>query len=380
MVIGLPLAHAGEGSVAAASWQLKQLAYEVQEQWVQMDVSNGSGREDEIRESRIEIRSGHGLTKKTKVEGGSSPQWSASGQKIAFLGFCNGYARCRQISVMNADGSKRKVMTRPPGEVSDFSWSPQEDKIAYVEQTLSTVPRLSTSTTILIINSDGTGGREVAKVKDSECHFTTSSAREVTSLSVHPTWSPDGSVFAFETCVGGTSAIAIADKDGDNSRVLVKSGYRGVWSTDSKRLLYLHGPTAHDPRVFICVIGLDGKEPKEVFEGDVGPLGLTWLPDGKSIAFVSMKGNTAEVSQINIDGSGLQRIVFSRKYDFTLGSPTFSPDGTRLIVAGDRCCPNVHDRKWSDADRSAVILLDLTSKQQRIIAKGLHPSVLWEPK
>ena len=380
MLIGPPLAHA-QSSAAAASWQLKQLAYQVQEQWVQRaDPSSSSSREWEISESHIEIRSGHGLTKKKKVERGFSPQWSASGQKMAFLGFCNGYAQCSQLTVINADGSKRKLITQPPGEVTDFSWSPQEDKIAYVEQTLSTVPRLSTSSKVFIINSDGTGGREVAKIRESECHFTTSSARQVTSLSVYPAWSPNGASFAFETCVEGTSAITIADKDGNNSRVLVKGGYRGVWSTDGKRLLYLHGPTAHDARVFICIIGLDDRAPKEIFEGDVQPLGLTWLPDGKSIAFFSMKRKTAEVFQINIDGSGLQRIVFPRKYDFSLGSPTFSPDGTKLIVAGYRCCPNVYDSTWSDADRSAVILLDLTSKQQRIIAKGLQPSVLWERK
>jgi Tol biopolymer transport system component len=344
---------------------------------VQSNASNSY--EHEMRESRVEIRSGDGLRSKKKVEGGFSPDWSASGQKLAFLGFCNGYARCRQLWVMNADGSKRKVLTQSPGEVNNFSWSPREDKIVYVEQTLSAVPELSTSSTILLINSDGTGGKEVAKIRDSECHFTTSS-RQATSLSVHPTWSPDGSMIAFETCAGGTFALAIADKDGKNSRVLVNGGYRGVWSTDGKRLLYLHGPTAHNPKVFVCILGLGDNQPKEIFEDDVEPLGLTWLPDGKSIAFVSMMDNRAAVSQMNIDGSGLRRIVFAHKYNFSLASATFSPDCTKLIVAGYRCCPSFSCRPLFGCHRSAVILLEVTRKQQRIVAKGLHPSVLWERK
>ena len=109
-VLILSLAHAGETKAALQSvWYLKQLVYDVGEQWVDTDAS---GRDNEVRESRIEIRSGDGFRKKKKVEGGAFPEWSPSGQKIAFLGFCNGYVRCNQIVVMNADGSNRKVITR----------------------------------------------------------------------------------------------------------------------------------------------------------------------------------------------------------------------------------------------------------------------------
>jgi Tol biopolymer transport system component len=375
------LAHAGETKAALHPvWYLKQVVYDVGEQWVNTD---DSGRENDMRESRIEIRSGDGLRKKRKVEGGAFPEWSASGQKIAFLGFCNGYVRCNQIVVMNADGSNRKVITRPSGGqmtrgetswVSNFSWSPREDRIAYVERTLSG------STKVLIINSDGSGAREVAKVENTDCHFPASSPREQISLIVLPTWSPDGLAFAFNTCSEGEAAIVVADKDGNNSRVLIKGGHSAVWSTDGKHLLYLHGPTANDPSVSVCIVGLDGKDLKRIFNDRVKPFGLTWLPDANTIAFVSMRGNKAEVFQINADGTGLRMIGSARNEGFSLGPPIFSPDGKKLVAAGYRCCPSVRDRNWTDPDRSAVILVDLTSNQQRIIARGLHPSVLWAVK
>lgn len=385
LLIGSPRPHTGEVNAALASWRLDRLAYDIEEHWVPLDPSNPrSSLGQEMLESHIEIRSGDRLRTKKKVDGGSFPVWSPSGRRIAFLGSCGG---CAQIFVMNADGSNRRLITRPPvgrmtprtnSWVTDLSWSPQESKIAYVERTLSFSPTPSSSSTIFTLNSDGSGQTEVAKVADAQCHFTTSSAREVKSLTVHPSWSPDGLDVAFETCVEGEPAIAIVDKDGNNRRLLAKGGYGAVWSTDGKRLLYLHGPTAHDATISICIIGLDGKNLTRIFNGHFQPSGVTWLPDGKSIAFVSLLGNRADVFQIDIDGTALRSVGSVSNKGFALTSPTFSPDGKELVVSGYRCCPNIYDNNWSATDRSAVILLDLTSKQQRIIAKGLHPSVQWK--
>lgn len=119
VLIASSLAHAGETNAPSAVWYLKQLAYDVEEQWVNVDYQGGP--EHEVRDSRIQIRSGDGLKKDKKVEGGSLPGWSASGQKIAFLGFCNGYVGCSQISVASSDGSNRKVITSSRDGVSDFS-------------------------------------------------------------------------------------------------------------------------------------------------------------------------------------------------------------------------------------------------------------------
>jgi Tol biopolymer transport system component len=142
----------------------------------------------------------------------------------------------------------------------------------------------------------------------------------------------------------------------------------------------MHGPTASDPTVSICMVGLDGKDVRKIFSTPGTPSGLTWLRDGSTIAFVSMHGNKAEVFQINVDGTGLTMIGSAIDKYFSLRSPMFSPDGKKLVMSGYHCCASVQDSNWRDSDRSAVILVDLMSNQKRTIARGQHPSVLWAAK
>jgi len=356
-------------SAFASGWEVGQLAYYVGGQWIQND--------EEAYDRDIEIRTGDKLGKRKKVDGVTDPKWSADGHKIAFLGPCD-YGCGGQIIVMDADGSNRRMITglafgktsqRDHPSVSNFSWSPVEDKIAYVEQ------KKDNSAKVIIINADGSGRKEVAQVEDSACYFNTESGGGGL-----PAWSPNGLALAFTACVGRIPVIMLTSPDGTGVRPLVKEGRNGVWAPDNKHLLFLHGPTTNDPMIHFCIIGVDGKDQKTIFKDKVEPSDLTWLPNGKSIAFTSMRDNksNAEVFQINIDGTGLKKLVPAGKNRFSFSSLAFSPDGNRLVVGGYRCCPDVQDTHWqSDATRSAVILIDLESNQQRILANGLDPSVVW---
>jgi hypothetical protein len=92
-------------------------------------------------------------------------------------------------------------------------------------------------------------------------------------------------------------------------------------------------PTASDPTVSICIVGVDGKDLRNIFSAPGTPSGLTWLRDGSTVAFVSMHGNKAEVFQINVDGTGLTMIGSARDEYFSLSSPMFSPDGKKLVIS-----------------------------------------------
>jgi Tol biopolymer transport system component len=362
------LVRAGGGETASAQreWEVRQVVFNVEEQWVKPDNSNGPATGgEERRASRIEIRMGDRLSKKKSVEGGWAPEWSANGDKIAFLGFCDGRVVCNQLWVMNADGTNRKALTgRRAGDFSidwnsailDLSWSPKEDRIAYTEMVLKPEK-------IVIISSDGSERREVSYDERAACAPT------------KPAWSPDGSAIAF-TCIGKETAIVVVDKNGNNAHALVK-GRDAVWSPDGKWLLFQYGPVKDNPNVSICIVGSDGKGVRGVFQDGFEIHDLTWLPDGKSVAFASNRENRkrSEIFQINVDGTGLRKIASSTV--FSLGYSMFSPDGSKVVVDG-YCCESFHERKWTDSDRSAAILFDLRTGEQRTIAKGSHARVLWE--
>ena len=70
------------------------------------------------------------------------------------------------------------------------------------------------------------------------------------------------------------------------------------------------------------------------------------MPDGKQIIFASNmkdpRGGNFDLYLINVDGTGLEQITFSDKFD---GFPMFSPDGKKLIFASNR-----HSEKTTDTN------------------------------
>jgi Tol biopolymer transport system component len=96
-------------------------------------------------------------------------------------------------------------------------------------------------------------------------------------------------------------------------------------------------PTSLD----IYVMDRDGSNLRQVTKGMPG---ANWAPfftpDGTKIIFASNfknpKGPAAQnfdLYLINVDGTGLEQITFSDKFD---GFPMFSPDGRKLIWASNR--------------------------------------------
>jgi TolB protein len=56
-------------------------------------------------------------------------------------------------------------------------------------------------------------------------------------------------------------------------------------------------------------------------------------PDGKQIAFTSMRDGKPQIYLVNADGTGLRRVSNNQFSDF---SPTWSPDGRWIAFASNR--------------------------------------------
>lgn len=125
----------------------------------------------------------------------------------------------------------------------------------------------------------------------------------------------------------------------------------------------------------ICIANADGTQPRKVLDGVSADFGLTWFPDGKSIAFGSEREHKgqSEIFRINLDGSGLAKIASQER--FSLSSPVFSPDGTKLLF--DARGP--WDLNINSNDLS-IRIVDLATHHQERLTKGSHASVLGEKK
>jgi Tol biopolymer transport system component len=131
-----------------------------------------------------------------------------------------------------------------------------------------------------------------------------------------PWCSPDGTLQAFITAPKGVSQISLANRDGTNERVLVKSI-----------------PSFFDP------------------PNDGAPTWLGWSPDGKWLAFtVSPRlGNSDIRSNLYIVSllGGVPRQL--GKNAFALDFPTWSPDSKSLYAT----------QRWEDDQKSPIVRVDI---------------------
>ena len=198
------------------------------------------------------------------------PDWSPDGQKIAFTGYRNvglrGEAWNQDIYVMDADGKNRKRLTRIAGSNSDPSWSPDGQRIAFVN------------------SGWGWGGQ--IYVMDSNGENTTRLTDDG-GTKRRPSWSPDGQSIAF----GLSAQVYVMDSGGKNPRKLTDGqiALNPTWSPDSEMIAY-ESWRRHDGISEIHLMTADGEHVKKLSRP---PERGDWDPDWISPAAlaVSTAGN-----------------------------------------------------------------------------------------
>jgi Tol biopolymer transport system component len=260
----------------------------------------------------------------------------APGDKIAFArGYVQGQHLRTDIYVVNPDGTLETRLThirveglRTDHASSPLAWSPDGEKIAYVESSDGTAD-------IYTIDVDGTNMKRLTNTKPS--------ADRLTGIN-DPVWSPDGEKIAFQrvyevqesasasadaSAGPGTftiSEIYVVNADGTDLRKLpIESDYRDAsspaWSPDSKKIAFsvdgLEG--AH-----ISMINADGTDQCYVTGNSSRP---QWLPNGE-IAFAGgTPSGKIELYKISADGMNKTRLT---QVDSSAEQLSWSPDGERI--------------------------------------------------
>jgi Tol biopolymer transport system component len=372
-----PRASFPQQASAPTDWEIKQLAYDV---WYQPENTYSTTTYTDIF-----VRSGPKLKSKRVLKDAKLPKWSPDGRNLIFLDRCRlggGDVKERAITGLKcvataeADGSHRILLTDRPKDwisATNFAWSPSGDEIAYIEGDTG-FKKASMGMTIGIVRADGSGRRSVE-------HLQCSSALMATI-----DWSPDGQKIAFAGCSG----IIVVDRTGENAHVVTAGGGKPLWSPDGKMLLF--------QKKGLCVVNADGTQERVILDAELAIFGLTWLPNGRSIAFASTRDHggssqiegLSEIFRINIDGTGLKKIASGAQKGLSFASPIFSPDEQELVVVSGS-----PDSLWEDilsieplgdipkSTRGSipiVLLIDLSSSREERLVEGSRPSVVWGHK
>ncbi len=148
-------------------------------------------------------------------------------------------------------------------------------------------------------------------------------------------WSPDGKQVLFQADGAG---IELVNFDGSGLHTVAYGAFNPVWSPDGKQIAFLksvpapdgQGPDRTGTIRVLYVSKVDGK-PGDEKQLAADALGPNWSPDGKQIAFFSLRN--AVMFTVEVETAKTTQIVAPNN----LGGwyPTFSPDGKSLVFYGN---------------------------------------------
>jgi Tol biopolymer transport system component len=281
--------------------------------------------------------------------------WSKDGKKITFQSRQPGFPD-EQIFTMNADGSKKKLMSTglgrttcsyftPDGKWLYFSSTHAKDPgpQAPVDMSKGYVWMVNPNFSMYKVKADGTGLRSVVSKK---------------GYVAETTIAPNGKFMTFTSNFEGDLEIYRSDLNGKNLKRLTNSyGYDGgpFVSWDSKKIVYRRAPDfktreerleyqgllmqnlVRPSTMEIWVMDADGSHKRQVTHLGGANFAPFMHPNGKQIIFCSNyedpKGREFDIYMIGVDGKGLQRLTFTPEFD---GFPMITRDGKRLIFASNR--------------------------------------------
>ena len=189
---------------------------------------------------------------------------------------------------------------------------------------------------------------------------------------------------AFVSERDGNYEIYVMDADGVNPRRLTNNPARDLapsWSPDGRRIAFISERDGH-PRLRIpgrftseiYVMDADGGNPQNLTNHPSDDRSPSWSPDGQRIVFQSDRdndrGHNIEIYMMDADGSNQINITNNLTMD---EDPSWSPDGKRIVFTAQREGHVVHNLDIT----SEIYVMDADGGNQQRLTENRNSD--WSP-
>ena len=228
----------------------------------------------------------------------------------------------REIYSVNVDGSDATNLTNDPGVDENPDVSPDGKQIAWSSD------RADDTLHIYVMEIDGTNVRQL-----------TFGGGETT-----PRWSRDGKRIAYS--LGGS--ILVVDAAGGEPRTVMEAenqttappcragAFPGGWSPDSRGITYYSASVSRGIGQ-VCIVDAESGEIQVVVDKPpVYNVEPAWSPDGRYLAYRSIRGGNHDVYVWDLETGSERRLTDDEATDI---EPGWSPDGEWIAFPSGRDNP-----------------------------------------
>jgi TolB protein len=140
------------------------------------------------------------------------------------------------------------------------------------------------------------------------------------TISVSPSFSPNGRQIVFNSDRGGTPQVYIMDVDGSNlHRLTFQGNYNSSprWSSRGEKIAFMCRLAGNQ----ICLINPDGSGLQQLTSAGSNE-DPAWSPDGRHIAFSSTRSGGRDIFVMHADGTEQRRLTNNGRENYL---PDWSP-------------------------------------------------------
>lgn len=250
------------------------------------------------------------LTQLTTDRNDQFPAWSRDGTQIAFVRVQPPELFCR-LFVINSDGTGLRQVGDVETDCSRASWGPGDRQLVF-----GGAPEGGGNAALWVVNVDGTRLKRLLRGRGGNPEGT------------HPAWSPDGRTIVFGWTASQVKGLLAIRPDGSGLHALVKPRPRHVevlsqpmWSRDGKRLAFVHVDFDTKTRKIVTATAR-GSRRRALAHLPLNPgqMGVpSWSPNGSLIAFSGQCGQRGCVWTIPSRGGTRQVLMRGRFFQGTWG-------------------------------------------------------------